>query len=54
MYISQKFSGSDTQDTTLLVFSIYNRNKRLVNNLCTSLNKVKFKKNIIILNIKLI
>ena len=43
MYISSKFSGSDTPGPTLLVFSISDRNKRLVNNLCISLNKVKLK-----------
>ena len=41
MYISQQFSGSDPPGHPLLVFSIRNRNKRLVNNQCTSLNEVK-------------
>ena len=41
MYISQQFSGNDPPGHPLLVFSIRNRNKRLVNNQCTSLNEVK-------------
>ena len=47
MYISHKFSGSDTPSPSLLVFSIHERNKSLVNKLCTSLIKFKFKKFII-------
>ena len=41
MYISQKFSRSDTSDPPLLVFSTHDRNNCLVNNLSASLNKVK-------------
>ena len=40
-HISQKLSGSDTPDPLLELYSIHNSNKRLVNNLCISLNEVK-------------
>ena len=41
MYISQNVPGSDTTGPTLVVFSIHDRSKRLVNNLCISPNEVK-------------
>ena len=53
MYISQKCTGSNTPVLPLLVFSINDRNKRLVNNMCTKLIKVEIKKIIIILHVKL-
>ena len=40
MYISQIFYGVISQDPLLLTYSLHDRNKRIVSNLCTSINKV--------------
>ena len=41
MYISQTFSGSGAPDLLLEGYYIHYRNKRMVNNVCPSINKVK-------------